>query len=159
MYQRDDQHFLELYQTYRFDDQLNFYTNRHEEFSQAHSEAIFASIGLVFLAGIAGIVASIVANPGLKLLFFLFVAILPVLSTVLAAYNALYAFEQQAKLYKDTLDSLQEAYALTPALKHDLTAEEFSQQVEDYVKEVEHIFQVEQGQWGQLAEQMRPVET
>ena len=159
MPQRDDKQFLELHQTYRFDVQLNFYEARHEEFSKAHSEAIFASIGLVFLAGVAGIIASIVPNPELKLVFFLFVAILPVLSTALAAYNALYAFEQQAKLYKDTFDSLQEAYALTPALKHGLTADEFSQQVDNYVKEVEHIFQVEQGQWGQLAEQMRPAET
>lgn len=143
----------------RFNDQLNFYQARHGECSQAHLEAIFASIGLVFLAGVAGIVASNVPNPGLKLVFFLFVAILPVLSMALAAYSALYAFAQQAKLNKDTLASLHEAYALTLALKYDMAADEFSQQVDDSIRVVEHIFQVEQGQWGQLAEQMRPVET
>ena len=89
----------------------------------------------------------------------LLAAILPIFSTALAAYITLYGFEQQAKLYQDTTNNLLRARALAPIPEQNLPDAEFTHRLNDYVQEVEKIFQQEQGQWGQLAEQMRPSDT
>ncbi len=160
MGQRDDQAFFKLYQKYRYEDQFKFYKNRRLEFEKARTQAIWASIGLMFLAAVAGSLEPI-NIPWLKLTALLLAAICPVLSTAIAAYDALYAFEQQAKLYQDTINVLSQARALAPdpKVKPVLSDEEFAQELSKYVHEVEKIFLVEQGQWGQLAKKMKPHET
>ncbi len=158
MNQRDGQQFLKLYQIYRYENQLNFYGSRRREFTKAQTQAITISIGLIFLAALAGALASI-DIPWLKLTCLLAAAICPLLATALAAYNALYAFEQQAKLYQDTINNLLPARAFAPDVKQGLSDAEFAEQLNKYVQEVENIFLVEQGQWGQLAKRMRPPET
>src|SRR5258706_12824057 len=55
MSQRDDRQFLKLYQTYRYDDQYTWYKGRQEEFTQAQTQGITLSTGLIFLAGIASV--------------------------------------------------------------------------------------------------------
>src|SRR5260370_41360486 len=112
MSQRNDKQFFELYQAERFEDQLGYYRRTREEFNRAKTEAVIGSITLIFLAGAAGIAASSAGIPWLKLLFLLLAAIFPILSTSLAAYSPLYSFEQQAKLYQDTLNQLLRARAL-----------------------------------------------
>jgi len=159
MSQRDDKQFFELYQAERFEDQLGYYKRTREEFERAKTEAVIGSILLIFLAGAAGIAASSVGLHWLKVLFLLFAAIFPIFSTALAAYSALYGFEQQAKLYQDTINNLLRARALAPIPGQNLTEAEFTRLLNDYVQEVEKTFQKEQGQWGQLAEHMRPAET
>jgi hypothetical protein len=159
MSQRDDMQFLELYRVERFEDQLEYYTITRKEFEQAKTEAVIGSILLIFLAGAAGIAASSVQIHWLKLLFLLSAAIFPLFSTALAAYSALYGFEQQAKLYQDTINNLLRARALAPVPEYNLTEAEFAHQLNDYIQEVEKTFQKEQGQWGQLAEHMKPPET
>ena len=158
MNQRDDQQFLKLYQIYRYENQLGFYRSRRGEFTKAQTQAITISIGLIFLAALAGAIASI-DIPWLKLTCLLAAAICPLLSTALAAYNALYAFEQQAKLYQDTINNLLQARVFAPDVKQGLSDVEFAEQLNKYVPEVENIFLVEQGQWGQLAKKMTPPET
>ena|SRR5947209_850835 len=159
MSQRNDQQFFELYQSERFEDQLGFYKRTRKEFTKAQTEAIIGSIIMIFLAGIAGLVASSVSIAWLKLLFLLLAAIFPIFSTALAAYSALYSFEHQAKLYQDTITNLLRASALAPVSEDNLTESEFAHKLNDYVREVEKTFLKEQGQWGQLAEHMRPPET
>lgn len=154
MSQRNDQQLFELYQAERFGDQLGFYERTQDEFTKAQTEAVIGSIILIFLSGVAGIVASSVDIHWLKLLFFLLVAIFPIFSTALAAYSTLYGFEHQAKLYQDTIKSLNQAHILEPKPQN-LTEDEFTQQLKKYVHEVEQIFLKEQSQWGQLAEKMR----
>ncbi len=159
MSQRNDKQFFELYQAERFEDQLGYYRRTREEFNRAKTEAVIGSISLIFLAGAAGIAASSAGIPWLKLLFLLLAAIFPIFSTALAAYSALYSFEQQAKLYQDTINNLLRARALAPVPEQNLAEIEFARQLNDYVQEVEKTFQKEQGQWGQLAEHMKPSET
>jgi len=159
MTQRDDKQFLELYQVERFEDQLEYYKRTREEFDRAKTEAIIGSITLIFLAGVAGIAASSVAIHWLKLFFLLLAAICPIFSSALAAYSTLYGFEHQAKLYQDTINNLLRARTLAPVPEQNLTGTEFARLLNDYVLEVEKTFQKEQGQWGQLAEHMKPPET
>ena len=159
MSQRNDQQFFELYQSERFEDQLGYYKRTREEFTKAQTEAVIGSIIMIFLAGAAGIAASSVSIHWLKLLFLLLAAIFPIFSTALAAYSALYGFEQQSKLYQDTINNLLHARALAPVPQQNLPEDEFTRQLNVYVQEVEKTFQREQGQWGQLAERMKPSET
>ncbi len=158
MDRHEDRQFLNLYQSYRYENQLNFYKSRQREFTSAQTQAITISIGLIFLAAFAGALESI-DIPWLRLTCMLAAAICPVLSTALAAYNALYAFEQQAKLYQDTTHNLLQTRVLAPDIKRGLSDFEFADQLNEYVHEVESIFQAEQGQWGQLAKKMRSPET
>ncbi len=154
----EDSQFLELYQRFRYEDQLKFYQSRHREFAGAQAQAITISIVLIFLAALAGALESIDV-PWLKITCLLAAAICPVLSTALAAYNALYAFEQQAKLYQDTAHNLLRARVLIPTMKPELSDNEYDDQLKHFVQQVEEIFLAEQGQWGQLAKNMRPLET
>jgi hypothetical protein len=159
MSQHDEKQFLELYRLYRYEDQLAFYKDRQQEFETANIEAISLSVGLIFLAALTAGVASATPLPWLRLTCLLIAAICPTLSTALAGYNALYAFEQQAKLYRDTAYSLMKTHALAPDVEQDLDDAEFAQKRDHYIHEVEAIFLVEQGQWGQLARKMKPSET
>jgi LAS superfamily LD-carboxypeptidase LdcB len=66
-------------------------------------------------------------------------AIFPIFFTALAAYSALYSFEQQSKLYQDTINNLLRARALAPISEHHLGEIEFTRQLNDYVREVENL--------------------
>jgi hypothetical protein len=151
----EESQFLELYERFRYQEQLDFYKSRQREFAQAQTQAITISIVLIFLAAIAGALEA-VDVPWLRLACLLAAAIFPVLSTALTAYNAFYAFEQQAKLYQDTAHNLRQARALIHNLKPELSDEAYTDQLSNYVREVETIFHDEQGQWGQLAKNMKP---
>ncbi len=159
MSQRDDRQFQELYHKHRYEHQLDFYKKRQGEFTKAQTQAIVISIGLMFLVFLAGAFES-VDVPWLKLTCLLAAAICPVLSTAVAAYSALYAFEQQAKLYQDTIINLQRARVLLPDVdvKQGQSETALGTQMDKFVDEVENTFLVEQGQWGQLAKKMKPSE-
>src|SRR5258708_16192241 len=159
MSQRNDKQFFELYQAERFEDQLGYYRSTREEFTRAKTEAIIGSITMIFLAGAAGIAASSVGIPWLKLLFLLLAAIFPLFSTALAAYSALYGFEQQAKLFQDTINNLLRARALAPVPEYNLSEAQFAHQLNDCVQEAAQTFHKAQRQWGQLADHMKPPET
>jgi hypothetical protein len=155
MSQRDDKQFLALYTAYRYEHQLKFYEVRHEEFEAANTQAITISIVLIFLTALTAGVASSTNISWLKLTCLLIAAISPILSSALAGYSALYGFEQQAKLYQDTITNLKKTRVREPQLElRDAT----DQQVNDYVKEIENVLLVEQGQWGQLARELKPSE-
>lgn len=150
--------FLELYRKHRYEDQLNFYKQHNREFAKAQIQAIFISIGLMSIVFLAGALEQ-VEVPWLKLTCLLAAAICPILSTAFAAYGTLYAFEQQAKLYQDTLNNLQRARVLLADLEQGPNDDDFAVRLSDYVQTVENIFLAEQGQWGQLAKKMKPAET
>jgi len=158
MSQRDARQFLQFYQIYRHKHQLDFYTKREEEFSHAQNEAIWLSISLIFLAALTGALAS-VSDGVFQLICLLLAAICPVLSTTLAGYNALYAFEQQAKIYRDARQNLEKLAVTLPDFQPGQDEAEFVQQVERYVQETEVVLNTERGYWGQLAKNMKPLET
>lgn len=158
MNQRDNRQFLEVYQNNRFHHQLSYYQKVYQEFNHAQKEAIIGNIILISLTGVAGIIASSLTMSWLKLIFLLLAAILPVCSSALAAYSALYGFDHQTKLYQDTMNNLLHARASLPKPNQNLSEAEFTEQINTYVQQVEQVLQVEQGQWGQLVKQTQPSE-
>ncbi|GAC1398065.1 MAG: hypothetical protein NVSMB49_05150 [Ktedonobacteraceae bacterium] len=160
MSQRNVREFFSLYQRYRYEDQINFYVSRVKEFEQARTQAIWISIILMGLTVLTGSIGSTNSIPvWLKLSCQLAAAIFPILSTAIAAYSSLYGFEQQAKLYQDSIDNLVDASDdLEPTVLAGLDENQFTLRVNKYVKDVERVFHDEQGQWGQLAKKFKPQE-
>ncbi|GAC1642920.1 MAG: hypothetical protein NVS4B12_06590 [Ktedonobacteraceae bacterium] len=160
MSQRNVREFFSLYQRYRYEDQINFYTSRVKEFEQARTQTIWISIILMGLTVLTGSIGSTNSIPAwLKLSCQLAAAIFPILSTAIAAYSSLYGFEQQAKLYQDSIDNLVDASDdLEPTVLAGLDENQFTLRVNKYVKDVERVFHDEQGQWGQLAKKFKPQE-
>lgn len=150
--------FLELYQKYRYEHQIDFYRSHTLEFEQAHRQAIVVGAILMIIAALASALSSYSFAPPLRLTYLIIAAISPVLYTALTAYSSLYAFEQQAKLYQDTVYALLKVHTLSPDIQQSLSEQAFAEQVHDYIDKVENILLVEQGQWGQLAGKMRPPE-
>jgi hypothetical protein len=151
-----DEQFLALYQRQRFEDQQGWYEQRRAEFEAAHSQVVTLTAGLMVLAAAAAALAS--ANVGeLKSLWSVLAVVFPSLSTALAAYNGLYAFEQQAKLYRDAANTLLRARADAPALQQGLPETGYRDALKAYVGQTEEIFRREQGQWGQLVSEIKPI--
>lgn len=86
---------------------------------------------------------------------------MPALSAALTAYNSLYSFDSQSKLYQDAMNALSEAEATGYEAEQAIGAKApgAESKVETYVNQVEEIFRKEQGQWGQLISEFNPVET
>lgn len=158
MNQRDDQQFLQLYRKFRYEDQLTWHLKRRGEFTKAQTQAFYIVIGLLTITAVAGAITSLEIPSWLKWTCLLAAAICPVLSTAFTAYNTLYGFEEQAKLYQDTIRNLQQARVLIPDVQRGLSQADFADQLDKYVKEVEDTFLREQSQWGQLARNLKPPE-
>jgi hypothetical protein len=156
MSERDKQ-FMALYQQWRFKGQQDWYKSRRTEFETAHSQAMTLSTVLMFLTSLMATLAA--ANiGGWTHVWALLAIIFPVLSTAISAYNELYAFERQAKLYQDADNALLRARAEAPDLKPELTGIEYQRVLAAYVDHVENVFRTEQGQWGQLVNQLKSAE-
>lgn len=155
----DNRHeqFLNLYQTWRHKDQAGFYQARCMEFERARRQAIISAGVLMLLTTMV----SIFTATGLFLPKWVWASLgvfLPALSTALTAYNSLFAFEQQLKLYKDASRGLHRAEADAYGLRKSADEADYLKKIEAYVNQVEGIFRKEQGQWGQLISEIKPVE-
>ncbi len=145
-----DKQFLELYNQYRYGSQLGYYDGRREEFEGAQYEFVLSSATLMGLAAVMSVLASLDLG-GLKLLWAVLAVIFPTLSAALSTYTTLYAFERQAKIYRDAFVRLESA-------EHKLQATLESrsrQEMVDFVDEVERVFLEERGQWGLLADNIK----
>ena len=151
-----DQEFLTLYRTHRFEDQRAFYDSRRGEFEAARDELVWLTGVLMILTAAVAAMAS--ADVGkLAWLWSILAVILPTLSTALAAYNGLYAFERQAKLYGDAADALMRARADSPDVRPPMDDAAFHEALSAHVAQVEQILGGEQAQWGQLVGEIKPV--
>jgi hypothetical protein len=157
MNQHDTEQFFQLYLRYRHKDQFDFYASREKEYRRAQSQALGMSIGLILLASLAGAFEALPLS-WFEHLCLLVAAICPVLATALAGYNALYAFEQQAKLYRDARQNLERILVQTSLIQQGLHSPDFASHIHTYVHEVESILHTESGYWGQLAKTMKPPE-
>jgi hypothetical protein len=159
MSQRNRQ-LMSLYQKYRFEDQKNFYDARSKEFKSAHRQVVLLTGVIMILTTVVASVTVAIDLPYWKPVLMILAVVFPALSTALSAYNELFAFERQAKLYQDAERALQRASADSPDLiKQGLSSDsEYALAVGLYVNEIEGIFRKEQGQWGQLASQAKTVE-
>jgi hypothetical protein len=80
------------------------------------------------------------------------------MSTALAAYSALHAFDQQSKIYTDAVRALKAASRPMPDL--DIPEDERPPEanIAELVRRVESVLRQEQAQWGQLTSQLRIVD-
>ena len=138
----DPDRLLAFYDECRLDNQLDFYERRSEEFGAAANQ--LAVVSAVLLGLTAGMSALATNGWGLTTTFAILAIALPALSTALVGYGALYAFEQQQKLYRDAVRSLHE----TRVVGADEPAA--------YVEAIEAIFDNEQAQWGQIIAELKP---
>jgi hypothetical protein len=135
--------FVDVYRAARVEDQRNYYLRRANEFEAAQQQLLLVSSLVFGISGAVGLIAGLDV-PG-KLLWAILAAILPAITTALAAYQGLYAFDRIAKLYGDAARNLR----LVSAPRLSDSADE-SAAVAAYVSQVEAIFRRERGQWGQL---------
>jgi hypothetical protein len=147
--------FLSLYLEFRHKDQAKFYRMRSEEFEKAQSQAVYVAAALMALTAIISYLtaADLVESKWAAVL----AVSLPAMSAALTAYNALYSFESQSKLYRDALNALGEAEVIGYDVGQAADAEAEAK-LAAYVSQVEEIFRKEQGQWGQLISEIKPVE-
>lgn len=148
--------FLTLYRTLRHKDQAKFYQMRCDEFDRAHNQAVYLAAGLMALTAIASLLTPVVSLEP-KWIWPVLGVLLPALSTALTAYNSLYSFEPQSKLYHDAMLALRKAEAISIDAEQAPEAEAEAK-LAAYVNQVEEILRKEQGQWGQLISQLKPVE-
>ena len=138
---------LDLYSAARLDDQRRYYEKRRSEFERAHGELLILSAVLLgatsTVSGLAGV------DIGGKLVWAILAAVLPALSTALAAYGGLFGFERHAKLYGDAVHNL--GLIDAPELSGPMDERKAEEAVRTYVEQVEKVFETEQAQWGQLA--------
>ena len=103
---------LSYYRKYRVDDQLDFYASRRDLFDRATGQGLAVS---AMLLGFASAVSALAGTGvGWTEVWTAASAILPAISTALAAYLALYAFDQQSKLHGDFLRATRSAHARCP---------------------------------------------
>lgn len=149
--------FLNLYKTFRHDDQVRWYKARHAEFEKATKQAVILAGALMFLTAMV----SVLTTTNLfwpKPVWAVLSVILPALSTAFTAYNSLFAFEQQSKFYQDAYRALHKAEASVYELRQAANEADHEARLEAYVNQVEEVFRKEQGQWGQLISEIKPVE-
>lgn len=137
-----NQDLLKFYQKARIEDQLKFYRDRRDLFDRATGQGLAISATLLGFAAAASALAG--TTVGWVKVWSALAAILPAVSTALAAYLALYAFEQQSKIYGDARRAVLAASRPLP-----------EENVADLVKQVEGALRREQGQWGQLTSQIQ----
>jgi SMODS and SLOG-associating 2TM effector domain 1 len=149
--------FLNFYQTYRHKDQVGFYQARCVEFERSRRQAIITAGVLMLLTTMV----SIFATTDILLPRWVWAALsvfFPALSTALTAYNSIFAFEQQLKLYKDASRGLHRAEAASYALRKSADEADCQKGIDAYVKQVEEILRKERDQWGQLTSEIKIAE-
>lgn len=152
-----DQQFFALYRQHRVEDQRGFYDGRRREFRAAQDESVWlVAVLMVFTAAAAAFATANVG--GLTRLWSVLQVAFPALVTTLAAYNGLYAFERQAKIYGDAANNLLRARADAPDVRPLLDDVAVQGVLRAYVQQVEDILGREQAQWGQLVGEIKPVE-
>jgi hypothetical protein len=142
---------LELYARRRHDDQLNYYTGRARVYERSLSQlGVCSAVVLV-----AGSTTAALAGKGIAhtQLWAILAAVLPALVTVVTAYGALFAFEQQAKIYGDAAKALQRLKREVPDLAD---ADDPDEALRSYVERVETVLRREQAQWGQFVSEQKP---
>ena len=139
---------LKFYAACRIEDQVDFYEKRSGQFDRATSQGLAVSAMLLGFSTAAGALAGMAG--GWATGWSAIATILPAISTTLAAYLALYAFEQQSKIYGDALKALRTASRARPDPDSAPDGQTPEKNIAAYVERIEGIFSQEQGQWGQL---------
>jgi hypothetical protein len=154
---RREHELLELYGRFRVEDQLGFYRRRRESFDRATDQAVVLSAVLLGLTAAAGALAGSATTH--TRVWAALAAIMPILATTLAAYVALYAFQNQSKIYTDAVRALAATERDTPDLSRLPDEPARAAAVRDYIEQTESVFRREQDQWGQLTTSIAVADT
>lgn len=144
---------LDYYRKYRIDDQLNFYTRRKSLFDKATGQGLALAAMLLGLTSAVSALAG--ANVGWAKVWLAASVILPAVSTALAAYLALYAFDQQAKIYGDAVRAIHATARQQPNPGGPQGGRAPEDDIADFVGKIEGAFRQESAQWGQLVSQVQ----
>lgn len=144
---------LRFYRRHRIDDQLRFYTSRREQFELANGQALAVSATLLGFASAASALSG--TGLGWAPVWSALATILPATSSALIAYSALYAFEQQSKIYGDAVRSVHAASRFPSQVDVSEDAPSSDENISELVGRVEGVLQQEQSQWGQLTSQVQ----
>ncbi len=153
-----DAQFLQLYQKYRYEDQVAYYERREKEFEDAQKDFVNISTILMIFAAFMSVFASVDLF-GSRLWWAVLAVVFPTLSAALSTYSTLYAFERQGKIFQDAVNRLHGAAAKSPHLQPMEQESEFREAIEEYIDVVEKVFMEERGQWGLLGDDIKSVES
>jgi SMODS and SLOG-associating 2TM effector domain 1 len=137
------QQFLDVYSTARVEDQRAYYERTVRRFESRRRQVLLASSIVFGVAAAVGLIAGLDVRG--KVVWAALAAILPAITTALAAYEGVYAFERITKLNRDAARNLRRI--AVPELAE---ADGKQAAVAGYVADVEQVFARERGQWGQL---------
>ncbi len=137
---------LTLYRAARVDDQADYYRRTAAEYDRAGAQSVALSAVLLSLTTLAGTLAGLEISG--KMGWAIAAAVIPAVSTALAAYDAIFGFERVAKLYADAMSSLR--VVEEPDLAGLADEAEAGAEVAAYAGAVEAVLLKEQAQWGQL---------
>lgn len=145
MTERSQQALL-LYHEARVNDQLDYYGAASGEYERANAQSVAVVAVLLSVTTLAGTLAGLdIAG---KLGWAVVAAVVPAVSTALAAYEALFGFERIGKLYVDAVRSIRRLEE--PDLSTAKDEASAAAEVAAYAAAVETVFRNEQSQWGQL---------
>jgi hypothetical protein len=148
-----DRELLAAYAAHRVRDQMGYYEGAAREYRAARQQVVVLMGLLLALGGIAGVLSTTdVAGP--RDIWTVLAVAFPALSTALAAYEGLFAFERVGRLYDDARAALEAAEIDAPDPREDPGAE----RLRSYVETVEAILRREQAQWGQLSSDIKLAE-
>ncbi len=137
---------LTLYRAARVDDQLDYYGRTSAEYDRAGAQSVALAAVLLSLTTLAGTLAGLEISG--KMGWAIAAAVIPAVSTALAAYDLVFGFERVSKLYADAIRSLHRIEEPDLAGIDDEAAA--AEQVASYAGAVEAVLRKEQAQWGQL---------
>jgi SMODS and SLOG-associating 2TM effector domain 1 len=137
---------LALYRAARVEDQVDYYRRSSAEYDRAGAQSVALSAVLLSLTTLAGTVAGLEISG--KMGWAIAAAVIPAVTTALAAYEAIFGFERVSKLYGDAIRSLR--LVEEPDLAGIADEAEAAAKVAAYAGAVEAVLLKEQAQWGQL---------
>lgn len=136
-----------VYLARRLQYQLEYYRAKEREFVTSSDQAFRAgAIIMTITSLLAALGVSGDAPPGLRLL----TAILPAAAALVASFRALYQWDRQAQLYKDSALGLERAKLVLPDLDQ-VDTKTAAQVFPKLVEATEIVFEDEVNQWGQIA--------
>lgn len=142
-----EQAFLKFYREHRFKDQRSYYVRMRTEYEAAQQQARLFVATLMILAAIAS--AGVAAGAQPKAWWAALATALPAIGGLGLAMQRLFAYERLAKLYGDAAAALTDIRSEPPATGAT------EQQITSFVARVERILTKEQGQWGQITEEVK----
>lgn len=137
---------LTLYRAARVEDQVDYYRRTSAEYDRAGAQSVALSAVLLSLTSLAGALAGLEISG--KMGWAIAAAVIPAVSTAVAAYDAVFGFDRFSKLYGDAMRSLR--LVEEPDLAGIADDRVAAAEVAAYVDAVEAVLLKEQAQWGQL---------